>query len=156
MSSFVNNACSGVGSSLDRPIPLTYEAIHIGRKTTHHSHTLYTFKNMIYCNKCGMRCHTKLQNLSSPCLPPTVYGLETFKAIAEGRLPKGPYFPTRKSCQSKTSKPVKAPVYKHEEASDKQKFDNLFGLPPQEEESGYSSLPSSSPPLKLPLVSKIL
>ncbi len=84
---FLQSSCSGVGNAIDRPIPLNYEAIHVGNKTTHHTHVLYTFKALVYCNKCGMRAYTHMHKLSRPCQPPSAYGLETIKAIGRGMLP---------------------------------------------------------------------
>ena len=89
---FLSSACSGVGAANDRPVPLKYEAVHVGKRSTHHTHVLFTFKGLIYCNKCGMRCKSQLHNLSRECRPPTAYGKETFKAIADGKLLKGPTY----------------------------------------------------------------
>ena len=93
---FLASPCLGVGKANDRPVPFKFGSVSIGKKSTHHTHALYTFKGMVYCNTCGMRCLSKLHNLSRECRPPTAYGRETFKAIAEGHLPEGPLFQVSK------------------------------------------------------------
>ncbi len=66
---FLSMSCSGLGSSIDRPIPMKQESIHIGKQTVHHTHSIHTFRGLIYCNNCGMRSSTKLHNLGKNVCP---------------------------------------------------------------------------------------
>ena len=84
---WLTSQCTKLGSGTDRPIPIPYEEVHIGNKSTHHSHSLFRFKGLVYCNKCGTRGSTKLHKLGSQCQPPTQYGEDSLKALRAGRLP---------------------------------------------------------------------
>ncbi len=87
VSHFLATSCSARGSSSDRPVPMKHESIHIGRRTIHHSHSIHTFRGLIYCNNCGMRSSTELHNLNKQCMPPTEYGMQTKLALSNGKLP---------------------------------------------------------------------
>ena len=85
---WLNSPCLAVGSSCDRPVPLPYDIVHAGHASTHVSHSLYKYRGLIYCNKCGNRGElNKLRKLSRQCLPPTQYGLASLSALAIGKAP---------------------------------------------------------------------
>ena len=86
---FLRSHCSGLGNVADRPVPLPYEALHIGNKSIHHTHCINSYKGIMYCNKCGTRGPTKLIKLSMPCQPPTQYGIDTLRALRRGCKPPG-------------------------------------------------------------------
>ncbi len=67
---FLSSPCTAVGTNLDQPIPVSYEAIHIGRQVVHHTHKLFTYEDVRYCNRCGMLGASKLRNPAHPCSPP--------------------------------------------------------------------------------------
>ena len=81
--------CPNLGKSSDRPVLLPYEALHVGNKVSHHSHSLKLFRGVVYCGVCGARGPTKLHKLAHPCLPPTSKGKATLKALNQGHLPPG-------------------------------------------------------------------
>ncbi len=80
-------SCTAIGQSHDKPVPVCFDSIHLGRNNTHATHKLYVFRGLVFCNKCGMRSATQLNKLSKPCLPPTPYGEATIKSINACRLP---------------------------------------------------------------------
>ncbi len=88
---WLQSSCTAIGSSTDKPIPLTYEQVHIGNSNTHNSHQLYKYRGLIYCNKCVCKSRgAKLVNLSRLCLPPApTYGKPALKALQQGMKPPG-------------------------------------------------------------------
>ena len=88
-------SCAVVGSATDKPIPIFYSNVHVGSSIIHHTHKLFTFKGLVYCNKCGCRAGSRvLRGLADRCAPPTQYGMSSLAAIREGQLPpKLPYWP---------------------------------------------------------------
>ncbi len=81
-------SCPGIGADHDKPVPLKHDSIHLGRNNSHpHTHNIYIFKGLIYCNTCGARGISHFNKLSHPCDPPSDFGLATLKAINSGRLP---------------------------------------------------------------------
>ena len=61
----------------------------LGKQRAHVSHSLYYYRGITYCNKCGCRGIDKYHNLSKPCVKPTLYGTNTKNAISRGALPPG-------------------------------------------------------------------
>ena len=90
--SWLLRTCRELHSHNDRPIPIPYEDIHMGNRTTHVSHKLMRYRGFVYCSKCGARSQLKLVGLSQACAPspdPNSHGRRTLRAISEGRLPYG-------------------------------------------------------------------
>ena len=79
--------CHHIGSNHDRPRFLAYKSMHIGHKIAHVSHKLMIFRNLVYCNRCGMRGTNQLRKLSRVCAPPTEYGRESLQRLNQGKLP---------------------------------------------------------------------
>ena len=81
-------ACPIIGSSKEHPIPLFFTNLHIGRQVAHHAHKLYSYKGLVYCNRCrcGAGSHV-LKELSELCTPPTSYGIESLNALRDRKLP---------------------------------------------------------------------
>ena len=80
--------CNNIHHSSNRPTPLPLEVVHSGNRHTHHTHSLYKFRGLIFCNKCGSRSgRFGLKHLGAPCEPPNVYGLASLKALRNGLLP---------------------------------------------------------------------
>ena len=82
--------CSGVGSASDRPVPLTYEELHIGNATTHSTHKLNKYRGSIYCRRCGCRSGpSQIHKLKHPCEPPAhnSHGEKSLILPAQGKLP---------------------------------------------------------------------
>jgi len=86
---WLESTCRGIGLSQDRPMPLPFDARHVGNSTTHYTHKLWIYKGLCYCRRCGAYGSKKLGKLAKPCLPPTYAGQQVLKAIFTGRLPQG-------------------------------------------------------------------
>ena len=89
---WLQTECIPVGTPThpDQPRPLLEDdALHIGNNVTHSSHTLYLYRGVIYCNKCGARSGTnQIRYLAKPC-EPHVTGQAVIDRINAGKLPKG-------------------------------------------------------------------
>ena len=81
--------CAGIGTSLDKPVPLLYEVVHIGNRSSHPSHKLCQYKGLTFCSKCGGRSQHRLRKLAIACEPPTSTGELVLKAISKDKLPIG-------------------------------------------------------------------
>ena len=71
-----------------KPIRVT-EAIHIGNSTSHHSHSLYNYRGVIYCNKCGYFGVKQFQHLAKQCQAPKLAGIRFLNCIEKGLMPVG-------------------------------------------------------------------
>ncbi len=83
-------SCEDLSTDFSRPSrPSRVDiSIHHGNNNTHYSHSLCTYRGLLYCNVCGSRGGKwGFQHLSRQCVPPTQYGLASLKAIRDGRLP---------------------------------------------------------------------
>ena len=68
-----------------KPVPLT-DVFHIGNQVTHSSHDLCTFKDILYCRRCG--CHAgkkRLVNLARPCSAPSAAGQRFLENIGRSQ-----------------------------------------------------------------------
>ncbi len=84
---WLSTQCRDQGSNTDRPVPLTLEEVHRGRSCSHHTHQLYIYCGLIYCNRCGVRAgKLGLRKMSKPCEPPTEYGKQSLTAIRAGKI----------------------------------------------------------------------
>ena len=86
---WLSTQCPAIGSDTDRPTPICH-SIHFNRQNSHSSHSLYTYRGLVYCNKCGCRALTQLRKLGHPCEPPLnpySYGSISLAAIRAGKLP---------------------------------------------------------------------
>ena len=114
---WIISQCPIVGTSEEQPIPVFYTHMRRGRHNVHHTHKLYVYKGLPYCNKCGCRagCNV-LKGLAEPCQPPTDYGKASLCAIRDGRLPAGltswPSEPQSKSIRTKAIVAMSDPVAK--------------------------------------------
>lgn len=79
--------CRDLGTGSDRPVPIPYEELHMGNRVTHYSHSLYRYRGLVYCNKCGAWSAEQLWGLSAPCEPPRDHGRAALKAIRNGKRP---------------------------------------------------------------------
>ena len=60
----------------------------MGKSVSHHTHKLFIYNNLVYCNRCGSFSQQfKLGKLASPCLPPSQAGLNHLKLVNLGRPP---------------------------------------------------------------------
>ena len=82
--------CHAIHPPVAKPhkLPL-YSCILIGRQVTHKSHSLYLYRGLLYCNKCGSRGEMMIKKLALPCEKPTVSGLGILKRINDAKLPVG-------------------------------------------------------------------
>jgi len=74
----------------DREAPIRIrDVFHIGNQVSHHSHKLFSFKALIYCNICGSYARgNRLVNLSRQCsLRPTDAGRRVLESITAGVMP---------------------------------------------------------------------
>ena len=80
--------CTAIGLAHDRPVPLPYEHVHVGKLDVHESHYLCVFRGVIFCNKCGsVSKRTKLGYLARKCEPPTQAGKNNLDRIRRNRPP---------------------------------------------------------------------
>ena len=95
---FILGPCQALGSALDRPVPVTFEKLVVGRQEVHSTHKVYTYKGLMYCRKCGGHAGTGhiIQKLSKICKPvdslPSSkgrWGRAVIDAIQNGELPRG-------------------------------------------------------------------
>ena len=71
------------------PIP-TLQPIHLGNQLSHSSHTLFNYRGLVYCNKCGARSgKDQIRYLAKQCNPPTLAGSRTLADIQSDVLPAG-------------------------------------------------------------------
>ena len=82
-------ACVAISSAVDKPVPIPYDNMVIGRKAIHGSHKPYIYKGLVYCHTCGRHAGTgrQIQHLSAQCTTITPAGKLLKKAIEEDRLP---------------------------------------------------------------------
>jgi len=75
----------------DRAHPVcVVDIIHMGNQVTHASHSIKSYRALIYCSKCGCYANIrKLKALAKPCLPPTFSGRRVLRYIKEGKPPYG-------------------------------------------------------------------
>ncbi len=86
---WLKTKCTHINCNSDRPVPLSYDAIHIGRLRVHSSHRTCIYKGLVYCGKCGgaYTQKSKLGNLAEPCTTPTLYGRNNLSRLSAGELP---------------------------------------------------------------------
>ena len=65
------------------------EVIHMGNSSTHHSHDIYNYRGIIYCNKCGNFGVQHFCNLARQCQDPKTAGLRLLRCIDKGQMPVG-------------------------------------------------------------------
>ena len=86
--------------SVQCSIPLVQDAIHIpicfpnqvhlGNRISHVSHSLCSYRGLIYCKTCGSRTgNNQLRNLGAQCEPPGTAGAKLLRAINAGKMPHG-------------------------------------------------------------------
>ena len=56
---------------------------------THHSHRLFVYRGLVYCNKCGARGPSRLNKLADACEPPSADGQRMLNAVRAGVVPPG-------------------------------------------------------------------
>ena len=85
---WLESDCPSIGADHDKPVPLAYDHIHVGKLDISFSHKLVTFRGIIYCTKCGsISQRGKLGKLSTLCAPPTSAGLKNLSNLWEGKPP---------------------------------------------------------------------
>jgi hypothetical protein len=67
------------------------EPIHIGNQISHISHSLYNYRGLIYCGKCGARSgKNQIRYLAHVCTPAdSSTGQRQLQGILRGKLPNG-------------------------------------------------------------------
>jgi len=76
-------------SSTHKPVKVQF-SIHLGNSNTHSSHELYSYRGLVYCNKCGVRAGTaQIRLLAKPCSVMGDYGKQVLKCINNDKLPTG-------------------------------------------------------------------
>ena len=87
--------CTAIGTSEDRPTPLPFEHVHVGKLDVHVSHVLCVFRGIFFCNKCGsVSKRTKLGYLAQQCSAPTQAGKNNLDRIRSNRPPLTMEWPT--------------------------------------------------------------
>ena len=85
---WLNSPCLAIGSDIDRPIPIPFDVVHIGKLVIHSSHKLRIYRGLIFCNKCGsISRYSKLGLLAQICEPPKYYGSNNLVRLNRGQLP---------------------------------------------------------------------
>ena len=72
-----------------QPFKIVGAAVAIGKAVSHFSHHLWSFRGLVYCNKCGARSVSVLHGLANQCQPPTLAGSQVLNAISNDKLPPG-------------------------------------------------------------------
>ena len=79
-------------SAAPRHVPMG-NPVHMGSQVSHHTHDLYIYKGLVYCNVCGNRgSNNQIRKLAKPCSGPPLpytYGALALAAIRDGCLPPG-------------------------------------------------------------------
>ena len=88
---WLQSTCTAIGIALERPVPLTYDNMVVGRQSVDPSHKAMIYKGLIYCDTCGATAGKKrqLNYLAQPCDVPQPWGLKTLSQIRKGELPHG-------------------------------------------------------------------
>jgi len=87
--SWLAGLCNGHTAVSDAPTLIKYKNIHIGRQDIHHSHNIYFFQGIYYCNSCGCRAAVKAKYLAKKCEVAQAAGLAFLEAIrSKGALPQ--------------------------------------------------------------------
>ena len=60
---------------------------HLGNKPIHHTHDMYIFRGLSYCNRCGYIATNQVRALSDRCVEPRRNGKNVLKHIREGKVP---------------------------------------------------------------------
>jgi len=60
---------------------------HLGNKAIHHSHDMYIFRGLSYCNRCGYIATNQVRALSDRCVEPKRNGKNVLKHIRQGMVP---------------------------------------------------------------------
>ena len=87
---WLSSPCIALNTEVDRPVPLPFECCHIGNQAVSFTHSLRTFKGLLYCAKCGAISQgSVLGKLAKTCTPPSTYGLRNIRNLNRGILPHG-------------------------------------------------------------------
>ncbi len=85
---WLEGQCIALESRIDRPLKLEFAHIHLGNTCAHVSHSLYIFKGLIFCFKCGVRAGSfGMKGMPKPCAPPTEYGAQSIAALRQCKKP---------------------------------------------------------------------
>ena len=85
---WLNSPCLAIGTDIDRPIPIPYDVVHIGKLIIHSSHRLHIYRGLVFCNHCGaISRFSKLGLLAQVCQPPKHYGKSNITRLHNGLLP---------------------------------------------------------------------
>jgi hypothetical protein len=90
----LKSSCTRKGVSANaamqhKPIKVD-ESLHRGNADTHSSHTLFSFRGLIYCNRCGARAGaSQVRLLAKPCDAPGQHRNQVLKCINCNNLPNG-------------------------------------------------------------------
>ena len=80
---WANTSCIKVsGAKLQK-----YDTVHIGKQTTHHTHSLAYHRLVLYCTTCGSYAtHKHLIKLARKCEPPTLHGQHSLEAFRQDNV----------------------------------------------------------------------
>ena len=84
------SSCSAIGTSSDRPTHLPLSVRQLGNNIAHHSHSLFLFRGLHYCNVCGGTGAFEFHKLANKCIPATdrlSRGAVTIDRLRKGSLP---------------------------------------------------------------------
>ena len=83
-------SCSAIGTCSDRLTHLPLSVRQLGNNIAHHSHSLFIFRGLHFCSKCGGTGAFKFHKLANRCSPVTdklSRGAVTIDRLSRGLLP---------------------------------------------------------------------
>ena len=83
-------SCSAIGTCSDRHTYLPFSVRQLGNHIAHHSHSLFIFRGLHFCSKCGGTGAFKFHKLANRCIHVTdklSRGAVTIDRISRGLLP---------------------------------------------------------------------
>ena len=88
---WLKGCCSKFGHTEDRPVPIKSVVVQIGNLSSHRTHSLYHYKGVTYCNRCGYYGLQRMIGLTRPCEAPKPgsHGAASIRAFQAGICPPG-------------------------------------------------------------------
>ena len=75
--------------SCSRPYKIKDSTVMLGNQVAHASHSLYFFRGITYCNRCGCKGIDRFHKLAGMCESQKAFGKSTLNALNQGKLPPG-------------------------------------------------------------------
>ena len=72
-----------------RPCKIKDSTVMLGNQVAHASHSLFFFRGITYCNRCGCKGIDRFHKLADQCESIKAFGKSTLNALNQGKLPPG-------------------------------------------------------------------